>query len=92
MKTHVHLWLAMAVIVSGCGKATDAPPQNAKWEAEQQRIVDEYDRQAKRTNDSQDAADALTLRSSKLLDKQEEQSRRYDAILDAMEKQYGVKK
>lgn len=92
--------LAFAVLLAGCRRGTetsasDAATYEAAWVLQQQRIeaqLDIYDRQAKRTDEQQAKSDEHDRRFSLLIEKWEEQARRYDAILDAMERQQGLKK
>ena len=95
MRTKAPLLLATALLLSGCGRASDTSAHDAEWEAQQQRTrkqLDDYDRQTKRVDENQATAEAQSRRFEALLGKWEEQARRYDAILDAMEKQHGAKK
>lgn len=54
--------------------------------------MDDDDRQTKRVDENQATAEALRRRFEAPLGRWEEQARRYDAILDAMEKRHGAKK
>ena len=96
MKALILLLLASALLTAGCRDSSGTSDFDAEWERRTRAQLDEYDRQTKRADEQQARAQARSdeqdRRYEKLLDKWEEQARRQDAILDAMEKQQGIKK
>ena len=95
MKT---LLLASLIFVSatGCENRSSRTTSDAEWDAEYRKRTDaqveEIDRQIRRVNTQQDLQAEQTERYDKLLERWERQSKRQEAILNAQEKQLGIKK
>ena len=76
-------------------RGTTTAGYDAGWVEEQKRFqaqMDDYDRQTKKVDEQAKKADERAQRLDKLLEKWEEHARRQDAILDAKEKQLGIRK
>ena len=82
------VWLYVLRPITSPPQSTNTPSQDAQTKAQ----MDAYDRQANRFTEQQNVADVQQKRADKLLSIQEEQTERFNAILEKWEKQTGVKK
>jgi thiamine biosynthesis lipoprotein ApbE len=93
----------ICVAIVGCDNRPSRTTSEDKWEAEYRKRseaqMEEYERQTRRATTFQDLQaeqnerlEKQNERYEKLLDQWEKNAKRQEAILDAQEKQLGIKK
>jgi type IV pilus biogenesis protein CpaD/CtpE len=98
LQTMKTLLLASLIFVAaaGCGNRSSRTISDAEWDAEYRKRHDaqmeEVERQTRRVTTQQDLQAEQNERFDKLIDRWEKQAKRQEAILDAQEKQLGIKK
>lgn len=66
--------------------------EDEKWQARQSNQLDAYDEQMKRGVEMAAESQRQQARMDAILSKQEEHSRRFEAVLERWEKQVGIRK
>jgi len=83
------VYRVMLIVYPVNGGSTDSEERARELQSSQAKT---YDEQVKRSNQMFDASEAQQTRMLALISKQDEQAKRFDAVLDQWERQTGLRK